>query len=106
MGRYAGHNAVCDLFGHEMLALNIDWYTNIIDLGPWGAVYSQGWDRQVVARGMTAKTTKQVINRERIYPPRNGDRAQILAAASPDLQRPPVLKPLADNASSGEVTGS
>jgi NADH dehydrogenase len=94
MGRYAGHNAVCELFGHDMLALNIDWYTNIIDLGPTGAVYAQGWDRAVVAQGQQAKATKQVINQQRIYPPCNGSRADILAAASPDLQRPPVLKPI------------
>lgn len=94
MGRFAGYNAVCELFGHAMLALDIDWYTNIIDLGPAGAVYAQGWDRVVVAQGEQAKATKNVINRERIYPPRNGNRADILAAAAPDLQRPPVLKPL------------
>jgi NADH dehydrogenase len=94
MGRYAGHNAVCELFGRDMLALDIDWYTNIIDLGPNGAVYSQGWDRTVVALGPQAKATKQVINQQRIYPPRNGNRADILAAAAPDLQRPPVLQPM------------
>jgi len=96
MGRYAGHNAVCELFGRDMLALDIDWYTNIIDLGPTGAVYAQGWDRVVVAQGKQAKATKQVINQQRIYPPRNGNRADILAAAAPDLQRPPVLKPLSE----------
>jgi len=94
MGRYAGNNAACELFGRSMLPLHIDWYTNIIDLGPNDAVYSQGWDRTVVAQGMQAKATKQVINRERIYPPRNGTREQILAAASTELQRPPVLKPV------------
>jgi NADH dehydrogenase len=94
MGRYAGHNAVCELFGRDMLRLDIDWYTNIIDLGPIGAVYAQGWDRVVVAQGEQAKATKRVINQERIYPPRNGDRAAILAAAAPTVQRPPVLKPL------------
>lgn len=95
MGRYAGHNAACELLGQEMLALNIDWYTNIIDLGPQGAVYCQGWDRVVVADGQQAKNTKQVINQQRIYPPRNGNRADILAAAEPSVQSPPVLKPLA-----------
>jgi NADH dehydrogenase len=94
MGRYAGHNAVCELYGLDMLALNIDWYTNIIDLGPTGAVYAQGWDRVVVAQGRQAKDTKQVINQQRIYPPQNGCRADILAAASPEVQRPPLLKPL------------
>src|SRR5262249_13323251 len=49
MGRFAGHNAVSGLFGKPLQGLNIDWYTNIIDLGPWGAVYLQSWDRAVVA---------------------------------------------------------
>jgi NADH dehydrogenase len=94
MGRYAGHNALCELYGEPMLALDIDWYTNIIDLGPTGAVYAQGWDRVVVGKGKQAKDTKQVINGQRIYPPPNGTRAEILAAAAPEVQRPPVLKAL------------
>jgi NADH dehydrogenase len=94
MGRFAGHNAVNELFGLAPQPLNIDWYTNIIDLGPWGAVYTQGWDRVVVGQGMQAKGTKQIINRERIYPPRQGTREQILAAATLDLQRPPLLSPI------------
>ncbi|NWC28465.1 FAD-dependent oxidoreductase [Pseudomonas tolaasii] len=94
MGRFAGHNAVNELFGLPLEPLNIDWYTNIIDLGPWGAVYTQGWSRVAVAQGMEAKNTKSLINRERIYPPRSGTREQILAAAALDLQRPPQLKPI------------
>lgn len=90
MGRFAGHNVVCDLLGRPMLPLRIDWYTTILDLGPWGAVYTEGWDRQLVARGAAAKRTKEIINRERIYPPRSGDRRKILDAAAPTVQAPPV----------------
>ena len=90
MGRFAGHNAVCDLLGAPMLPLAVDWYTTILDLGPWGALYTEGWDRRLVARGATAKHTKELINRERIYPPRSGDRQAILDAAAPTVQRPPV----------------
>lgn len=92
MGRYAGHNVVSDLFGLPMLPLTIDWYVTVLDLGAWGAVYTQGWDRQVVAQGAAAKKTKQVINCERIYPPRNGNREEIFAAAAPVVQRPPDLR--------------
>ena len=90
MGRFAGNNVVCDLIGHAMLALRIDWYTTILDLGPWGAVYTEGWDRKVVSTGMAAKRTKEIINRERIYPPRSGDRDAILEAADPVVQAPPL----------------
>jgi NADH dehydrogenase len=89
MGRFAGHNVVADLFGLPMLPLRIDWYVTVLDLGPWGAVYTEGWDRRVVAQGAVAKRTKQTINCQRIYPPSSGNRSEILAAAEPVIQRPP-----------------
>jgi NADH:quinone reductase (non-electrogenic) len=89
MGRFAGHNVVCDLFGLPMLPLRIGWYVTVLDLGPWGAVYTEGWDRHAVSRGEAAKKTKQIINRQRIYPPLTRDRAEILAAAAPVVQNPP-----------------
>lgn len=92
MGRFAGHNVVADLCGAPMLALRIDWYVTVLDLGSWGAVYTTGWDRRVRAVGAAAKRTKQLINCERIYPPRTGDRAAILAAAAPVVQAPPDLQ--------------
>lgn len=91
MGRYAGNNAACELFDQSLSELGIDWYTNIIDLGPWGAVYTETYDRVVKADRAAAKNTKTVINRQRIYPPTNGNRDEILAAGSLDLQRPPSL---------------
>ena len=90
MGRFAGHNAVCDLLGRPMLPLSIAWYTTILDLGSWGALYTEGWERKLVSRGAKAKRTKELINRERIYPPRSGDRQAILDAAAPTVQTPPV----------------
>ncbi len=91
MGRYAGHNAAADLLGKPLLPLHIAWYTTILDLGPQGAVYTHGWDRQVIASGATAKATKQTINRLRIYPPRSKNRDEILAAAAPVVQAPPEV---------------
>lgn len=93
MGRFAGHNVVCDLLGLPMLPLSIDWYVTVLDLGPWGAVYTNGWDRHVVARGEKAKRTKQTINCVRIYPPRSRNREEILAAAAPVVQTPPDYEP-------------
>jgi NADH:ubiquinone reductase (H+-translocating) len=89
MGRFAGHNVVCDLLGQPMLPLHIDWYVTCLDLGPWGAVYTEGWDRQVAAKGEEAKRTKEIINRQRIYPPRSRNRREILDAAAPVVQAPP-----------------
>jgi NADH dehydrogenase len=91
MGRFAGHNAVCDLLGLPLLPLRIDWYSTILDLGPWGALHTEGWERRVVATGEAAKRTKRLINGVRIVPPTNGDRAAILAAAAPVVQAPPPV---------------
>jgi NADH dehydrogenase len=89
MGRYAGHNAVCDLLGLAMLPLRIDWYTTILDLGPWGAVYTEGWERRLASQGDDAKETKRTINCVRIYPPRTKQREDLLQAAAPVVQAPP-----------------
>ncbi|WP_370179868.1 NAD(P)/FAD-dependent oxidoreductase [Rhodococcus wratislaviensis] len=89
MGRYAGYNVIGDLLGEPMLPLRIPWYATILDLGPAGAVYTEGWDRQVVSRGAQAKATKVTINTRRIYPPLNRDRDALLAAAAPALQARP-----------------
>jgi NADH dehydrogenase len=89
MGRYAGYNVISDLFDAPMLALRIPWYVTVLDLGPAGAVYTEGWDRLVVSTGPEAKATKQTINARRIYPPMSGSRAELLAAAAPELQARP-----------------
>ncbi len=89
MGRFAGHNVASDLFGLPLLPLRIDWYVTVLDLGPWGAVYTEGWDRHVVTKGKSAKRTKQTINCHRIYPPLTRNRQEILAAAAPTVQKPP-----------------
>src|SRR5262249_48695481 len=91
MGRFAGHNVVCDLLGLPLLPLRIDWYVTVLDLGPWGAVYTEEWDRHVVTKGEAAKKPKQVINGQRIYPPLTRNRREILAAAAPGVQRPPAV---------------
>ena len=46
--------------------------------------------RRLVSSGATAKRTKELINRERIYPPRSGGRQALLDAAAPTVQTPPV----------------
>lgn len=90
MGRYAGHNVIGDLLGAPLLPLRIPWYVTVLDLGPAGAVYTEGWDRRVVSTGADAKATKMTINRQRIYPPLTGDRAALLDAAAPQVQAAPA----------------
>jgi NADH dehydrogenase len=90
MGRFAGHNVVCALLGLPQIPLHIDYYVTCLDLGTWGAIYTEGWDRHVVREGSEAKETKNTINRVRIYPPRSGNRQEILDMAKPEIQVPPI----------------
>lgn len=90
MGRIVGYNVVRDLVGKTMMPLHLDWYVTCLDLGPWGALYTEGWDRRVRLVGRAAKSIKQTINCVRIYPPRSRDRREILDWASPTIQAPPL----------------
>ena len=96
MGRFAGHNVVADLFGQPLMPLRIDWYVTVLDLGSWGALYTVGWDRQLLSSGQHTKAIKQTINHQRIYPPRGGTREDILAAAAPIVQARPKYPGAAD----------
>lgn len=89
MGRYAGYNVISELFDQPLMTLRIPWYVTVLDLGPAGALYTEGWDRTVAATGAAAKAVKAEINTARIYPPLTGDRAALLAAAAPQLQDRP-----------------
>jgi NADH dehydrogenase len=82
LGRYAGHNAAADLIGQATIPYSQPKYVTCLDLGPWGAVYTEGWEREVKLAGAEVKKLKRRINSEWIYPPR-ADRADILAAADP-----------------------
>ncbi|WP_321962207.1 NAD(P)/FAD-dependent oxidoreductase [Paraburkholderia sp. J7] len=82
LGRSAGHNVAADLLGLEQIPYSQPKYVTCLDLGPWGAVYTEGWEREVKLQGTEAKKLKHQINSEWIYPPR-ADREQALAAADP-----------------------
>lgn len=82
LGRSAGHNAAADLIGDGFIPYRQPNYVTCLDLGPWGAVYTEGWDRKVKLSGALGKTLKKTINTEWIYPP-TGDRAELLASADP-----------------------
>lgn len=91
MGRFAGYNVVSHLFDKPMLPFKVPYYVTILDLGPWGAIYTEGWQRHVIAKGLRAKQTKEQINCHRIYPPLNRVRQDILDAAAPEIQTAPSL---------------
>jgi len=84
LGRHAGNNAAAELIGVAPTRYSQPKYVTCLDLGAWGAVFSEGWERQVKLVGSEAKALKQQINSLWIYPPA-ADRAVALAAADPAI---------------------
>ncbi|RRW56166.1 NAD(P)/FAD-dependent oxidoreductase [Pseudomonas moraviensis] len=82
LGRYAGNNAAADLLGVAPTMYRQPKYVTCLDLGAWGAVYTEGWDRQLKLVKAEAKELKTQINTVWIYPPA-ADRRAALAAADP-----------------------
>lgn len=82
LGRSAGNNVAADLLGEAPIPYSQVKYVTCLDLGAWGAVYTEGWDRQVKLIKEEAKQLKQQINSVWIYPP-VAEREAALAAADP-----------------------
>lgn len=82
LGRHAGNNAAADLLGVAPTQYRQPKYVTCLDLGAWGAVYTEGWDRQLKLVKAEAKELKTQINTVWIYPPA-ADRRAALAAADP-----------------------
>jgi NADH dehydrogenase len=81
-GQVAGHNAVADLFGYSSVSYHQKDYATCLDLGDWGALLTQGWEREIQATKSEAKKFKRQINEMLIYPPLSGDKNEILQAGS------------------------
>jgi NADH:ubiquinone reductase (H+-translocating) len=82
LGRSAGHNVAAALLGEAQIPYSQPKYVTCLDLGPWGAVYTEGWEREVKMSGSEAKDLKTRINTEWIYPPA-ANRAEAFEAADP-----------------------
>lgn len=82
LGRHAGNNVAAQLLGVDPTPYSQPKYVTCLDLGAWGAVYTEGWDRQVKLVRQEGKTLKTQINTQWIYPPA-ADRVSALAAADP-----------------------
>ncbi|AXB79691.1 NAD(P)/FAD-dependent oxidoreductase [Novosphingobium sp. P6W] len=84
LGRVAGHNAAAELAGLDLHPYSQPKYVTCLDLGAWGALYTEGWDRQVRLTREEGKKVKQEINGIWIYPPAP-DRDAVFAVANPDF---------------------
>lgn len=82
LGRFAGNNAAASLLGVDPEPYRQLKYVTCLDLGSWGAVFCEGWDREVKKTHEAGKETKIDINTVKIYPP-PPDRATALAEAAP-----------------------
>lgn len=82
LGRSAGNNAAASVLGVAPLPYSQVKYVTCLDLGAWGAVFTEGWKREVKFVRDEGKQIKTEINRVWIYPPK-ADRAEALAAADP-----------------------
>jgi NADH dehydrogenase len=83
LGRVAGHNAAAELVGLPLHAYSQPKYVTCLDLGVWGALYTEGWDRQIRLTGKDGKDLKREINTKWIYPPA-ADSNAVFAIANPD----------------------
>ncbi|KAJ5454097.1 uncharacterized protein N7458_005053 [Penicillium daleae] len=75
LGRVSGYNAAADVLGEPMIAYTQPGYVCCLDLGSYGAVISEGWERDIKITGDMAKRVKCFINRDVIYPPKDYRRA-------------------------------
>lgn len=82
LGRFVGYNVAADLIGVEPLPYSQVNYVTCLDLGAWGAVYTEGWDQVVKSTREEAKKIKVAITNELIYPPQ-AEREAAFAAADP-----------------------
>jgi NADH:ubiquinone reductase (H+-translocating) len=82
LGKFAGHNAAASLLEVEGLPYQQVNYVTCLDLGAWGAVYTEGWDQQIKLVREEAKKLKIAITNELIYPPK-ANREEAFAAADP-----------------------
>ncbi|MBE4916456.1 NAD(P)/FAD-dependent oxidoreductase [Enterobacter cloacae complex sp. P6RS] len=82
LGKFAGHNAAASLLNVAPYPYRQVNYVTCLDLGAWGAVYTEGWDQAVKSVRDEAKKIKIAITNELIYPPA-ADKAVAFAAADP-----------------------
>ena len=87
LGRTAGHNVAADLLGIPFVPYSQVQYGTCLDLGPAGAVVTDGWEREQKIVGADAKLVKKFVNGMLIYPPK-ADVVAALAAADPEWKVP------------------
>lgn len=68
LGKYAGYAAVNKLLNNKIIPYSFNNYVTCVDLGEDTAIYTKGWGREVIHKGIEAKKIKKNINEVSIYP--------------------------------------
>ncbi len=58
LGKFAGHNAAASLLNLEPYPYRQVNYVTCLDLGGWGAVYTEGWEQRVKSVREEGKRSK------------------------------------------------
>ncbi|WP_114941189.1 NAD(P)/FAD-dependent oxidoreductase [Mucilaginibacter endophyticus] len=82
-GRWAGHNAVNDMFGMPLEKYIQEGYVTCLDLGHGEALFTRGWERALELTGSDASKVKTFINTQLIYPPADAEDA--VTASYPEI---------------------
>ncbi len=69
LGRFVGYNVAASLLDVAPLPYRQINYVTCLDLGGWGAVFTEGWEQKVTHVREEAKKIKLSITQELIYPP-------------------------------------
>ncbi|AIR03216.1 MULTISPECIES: NAD(P)/FAD-dependent oxidoreductase [Cedecea] len=69
LGRFVGYNVAASLLDVAPLPYRQINYVTCLDLGNWGAVFTEGWEQKVTHVREEAKKIKLSITQELIYPP-------------------------------------
>lgn len=82
LGKFAGNNVAASVLDLPPIPYRQVNYVTCLDLGSWGAVYTEGWDQKVQSVREEAKKIKIGITNELIYPPK-AEREIAFSAADP-----------------------
>jgi NADH dehydrogenase len=68
LGKWAGNNAVNDIFSQELSPYFNERYVTCLDLGQNDGLFTTGWERSLLYKGREGKDIKEQINQQLIYP--------------------------------------
>ncbi|KAJ6473422.1 hypothetical protein C8R47DRAFT_1295125 [Mycena vitilis] len=85
LGKAAGNNAMADLLDLPLAPYSQPFYATCLALGPWGALFTKGWDREVNLVREAGHALKKEIITKVIHPPAP-NKAEAFAAADPAVQ--------------------